>query len=304
MDEEIASITFNEGCVIERDYVYVASKIDSLDPAEYDYSRMHVYDKPNWFHHDLEWDVLSVCVSRKEDKRKCVAMSMQGDIAFQFVGGSEVESIPNAGTLNGRGAMSQVREIGDKLVACGYEGQVYVRQPSGWQVLSDGLISFSSKDQPAHLNSIDGNQFEDIYAVGYFGRIFHFDGKKWSEIESPTNVHLERVRVENGIAYICGNNGTVLFGNKDGFELVSIDNHDNHLWGLERYKGKTYVADLDGVYVHDGINWAPVKMGLKGSVDAYRLDAYDGVMWSFGPKTIAQFDGSKWTRVAHPDNDE
>jgi hypothetical protein len=298
------SISFNEGCVVEQDYIYVASKIDAVDPGEYSHSRMYFYFKSNWHHHDQNWNVSSVCVSRKGDKRMYVAMSIQGDISLRFVGGTELERIPNAGTLNGRGAMSQVREIEGKLVACGYEGQVYVRQPTGWQVLSDGLFSFSSKDQPAHLNSIDGNQFEDIYAVGYFGRIFHFDGKKWSEIESPTNVHLERVRVEAGIAYICGNNGTVLFGDKNGFKLISIDDHENHLWGLERFKGKTYVADLDGVYVHDGVNWAPVKMGFQGPVDAYRLDAYDGVMWSFGPKTIAQFDGSKWTRVAHPDNNE
>lgn len=305
MSQEIASVYFVDGCVIERDYVYVAAKADMLDPMKYDFSRMFFNDRGEWVYHDLEWDVKSVCVRRAHEPRQYVALSMQGDIEYQFVGGQQTEKIPHAGSLNGEGAMSQIREIGGHLVACGYGGQVYWRSPSGWQSLGGGLASFATDKLAVHLNAIDGSSMNDVYAVGLQGRIFHFDGKAWSELDSPTNVHLERVRVAEGQVYICGNNGTVLQGDRQGFAVLPIDGLTAHLWGIERFAGKTYVAHLNGLMVHDGASWAPVKLGLDDSglpEDGYRLDAADGVLWSFGPKRVACFDGQAWTAFPHPDN--
>jgi len=305
--QEIASVYFVDGCVIEHDYVYVASKADNLDPMEYDFSRMFFNDRGEWVYHDLEWDVKSVCVQRTREPRCCVALSMQGDVEYQFVGGSRIEKIPNAGTFDGEGAMTQIREIGDTLVACGYDGQVYWRSPSGWQPLAGGLAHLATEDRPVHLNSIDGSSMNAIYAVGFHGRIFHFNGKVWSEMDSPTNVHLERVRVVEGEhIVICGNHGTVLQGDRKGLAVAPIDGFAEHLWGIELYKGKVYVAHLGGLMVYDGKGWAPVNMNLNKSLrlpdDGYRLDAYDGVLWSFGPKRVAFFDGKAWTAMPHPDN--
>ena len=305
MTKEIASVYFVDGCAIERDFVYVASKADMLDPMAYDFSRMFFNDRGEWVYHDLEWDVKSVCVRRSSMQRQYVAMSIQGDVEFQFVGGSTVEKIPNAGTLNGAGAMMQVREIGGQLLACGYGGQVYYRTSAGWVLLGGGLSRFESAERPVSLNSIDGSGLENLYAVGNSGRIFHFDGESWSEIDSPTNVHLERVRFAEGKAYICGNYGTVLQGDRKGFAVNPIGSFISHLWGIERYGGRTYVAHLSGLHADDGIAWSAVNMGLDASglpEDGYRLDTFGGILWSFGPKRVAYFDGIKWTAVPHPDN--
>ena len=305
--QEIASVYFVDGCVIEHDYAYVASKADALDPMEYDFSRMFFNDRGDWVYHDLEWDVKSVCVQRTTQRRQCVALSMQGDVEYQFVGGSQIEKIPGAGTFDGAGAMTQIREIGDILVACGYEGQVYWRAPSGWQSLGGGLAHFATPGRSVDLNSVDGTGPDDIYAVGLHGRIFHFDGKAWSEMDSPTNVHLERVRVvAGGHILVCGNLGTVLQGDRRGLAIAPIDGFIEHLWGIELYKGKVYAAHMGGLMVFDGRGWSPVDMGLDKRLrlpdDGYRLDAFDGVLWSFGPKRIAVFDGQAWTAMPHPDN--
>ncbi len=306
--QEIASVYFVDGCVIEHDYVYVAAKADALDPMEYDFSRMFFNDRGEWVYHDLEWDVKSVCVQRAAEPRSYVAMSLQGDIEYQVVGGSRMEKIPGAGTLDGGGAMSEIREIGGVLMACGFEGQVYWRSPKGWQMLGGGLAQFAKKDWPVHLTSIDGSSFDDVIAVGFHGRIFHFNGKDWSEMDSPTNVHLERVRVvdEGRHILICCNNGTVLQGDRHGLAVAPIDGFKGHLWGIALYQGKVYVAHLGGLMVFDGKAWAPVDMALDKSLglpeDGYRLDAHDGVLWSFGPKRVACFDGKTWTAFPHPDN--
>ena len=41
-----------------------------------------------------------------------------------------------------------------------------------------------------------------------------------------------------------------------------------------------------------------LKPDLK---DTHMLEAKDGILWSFGFKDLAWFDGSRWTRVDHPD---
>ena len=57
--------------------------------------------------------------------------------------------------------------------------------------------------------------------------------------------------------------------------------------------------------MHDGVTWTPVDMGpgvANLPEDGYRLDAFDGALWSFGPKRVAWFDGERWAAVPHPDN--
>lgn len=47
----------------------------------------------------------------------------------------------------------------------------------------------------------------------------------------------------------------------------------------------------------------PCTTGLTPELqDAHVLEAKDGVLWSFGFKDLAWFDGKQWTRVDHPDN--
>jgi hypothetical protein len=305
MSQEIASVHFADGCVIERDYFYVAAQADGLDPEAYEFTRMFFNDRGEWIHHDLEWDVRSVCVRRAHEPRQYVAMSLQGELEYQFVGGHHLERIPDAGTREGAGAMSQIREVGDHLVACGYGGQVYWRSPSGWEALGGGLAAFGSDRGEVHLTSLDGTGLDDVTAVGFHGRIFHFDGRAWTELESPTAEHLERVRVAEGRVWICGNHGTVLQGDRSGFTPLPIPGFSAHLWDIARFQGKTYVAHLQGLLVHDGERWAPVDLGLADSglpEDGYRLDAADGVLVSFGPKRVACFDGRTWTAFPHPDN--
>lgn len=300
--QSVSRVHFADGCVIEKDYIYVAAKLDDLDPEEYDFSRLYFFDVNRWIHHDLKFDIKSVCLRLGSGKRQYCALSMQGDVEFQFKGGTAIEKIPGAGTRNGAGAMSQIREVGDDLVACGYNAQVYHRTTTGWVSIAAGLAEFQESGQPVDLNSIDGSSLSNVFAVGYFGRIFHFDGQLWTELESPTNVHLERVRVKDGKVFVCGNDGTLLIGDLSGFVVHDDPVVTEHLWSVEVFQSKVYLAGLQQLYVFDGKKLGVLSTGLKPEVDGYRLDARDGVLWSFGATNLAWTDGNKWHRVDHPDN--
>ncbi|MCG8018515.1 MAG: hypothetical protein JAY97_20090 [Candidatus Thiodiazotropha sp. 'RUGA'] len=299
-------VYFVDGCVIEHDFIYFAAKVKSVDPNEYDFSRMFYQDRENWIHHDLNWDVVSCCLlpERGEARRKYCALSMQGDVELDYPGGPDVEKIEGAGTYEGVGAVKQIKEIAGTLYVCGDQGQVYKRSaPGKWVHMDEGLLDTNISATALDLNGIDGTHEHDIYVVGYHGRIFHRNAAGWSELDSPTNLHLERVCcVSAEEVYICGNEGTLLKGNAEGFSVHRLDGFKEHFWDVEWFNGKLYIASLVGLFVFDGEEIVAVETGLEPDIGGYRLDARDGVLWSFGVDDLAFYDGKKWHRVAHPDN--
>lgn len=306
MSSNVETVYFVDGCVIDRDYIYLASKLHSIDANEYDYTRMCYEYRGDWFYHDLNWDVISVCVlgAQGDVPRQSCAMSIQGDIEFQYPGTIYEEKIPEAGTFEGLGALKQLRQIGDHLYACGDQGQVYKREAADqWAHMDDGLLDREISVSALDLNSLDGLADDDIYMVGFHGRIYHFDGQSWTEVESGTNAHLHRVKVDtNGVVHVCGKKGVYLRGDKDGFTDHSMPGMDNSFWDLEPFGDNVYLASLDGLFVFDGEAIAPLATGLDPEIGGYRLDSGDGVMWSFGVDDLACFDGEEWTRLEHPDN--
>ena len=55
----------------------------------------------------------------------------------------------------------------------------------GWSIMSSGTTE--------NLNGVWGSSSSDVFAVGGFGTIVHYDGTSWSEITSPTTENLYSV---------------------------------------------------------------------------------------------------------------
>jgi hypothetical protein len=295
-EEDVAPLYFNDGCVRHRDYVYVAGKLASEENETYAFARMSFYKAPDWGSHDLEWEVVSVTYDPEGDA--LYALSPEGNVSIVTDDNYE-EAIPDGAKYGG---LSQIKHIDGAIYVCGFRGQVYQRSPRGWTHIDRGIFEAKLKAKALHLNSIDGTSANDIYVVGFGGRILHYDGSTWTELSSPTNLHLERVHcAAPGEIYACGNNGTFLKITPQGIENHSIEVED-HFWGLTSFQGKVYLATLKGLYVFDGKTVEELDTGLEPPIGGYRLDARDGQLWSFGVDDLAFFDGKTWTRVIHPDN--
>jgi hypothetical protein len=105
----------------------------------------------------------------------------------------------------------------------------------------------------------------------------------------------------------AGHNGTVLIGNaaKGFIDLSSVEDNQNFV-GVEWYQEKLFLASNVGLFTYDPRRQKIEKLTttLKPELkDTHMLEAKDGVLWSFGFKDLAYFDGKTWTRVQHPDND-
>lgn len=317
-DQYPNSVSFRAGCAVEHDYIYVASYADALDPDETHFSRMFTYvgripGNDKWYHHDLETSVVSVCVKKASahDGRRLCALSKNGEVElFSNIDGSSIiEQIDGAGLINGtRGYLQEIREIGQSLVACGVNNQVYRRQANGtWALLNgSGLELRTQLEDITMLNSIDGTSESDIYTCGLQGQLYHFDGRKWTRLVLRTDENLNCVRcVSTKEVWVCGKNGTLLVGNAvDGFKDVSSIDDNQAFWSLTKFKGIVYVSSLDaGLFAYDGKSISEVDTGFASGLWVYELDSVPETLWSFSPKEIASFDGLAWKRVHHPDND-
>jgi hypothetical protein len=240
--------------------------------------------------------------------------------------------IPEAGVFGkaaaGYGYVERIRSIGNSLFVCGAHRQVYQ-----YIVGSDNPLSGHFKDiagamrqpplesAPAELgekfdawvaqdivlfNDIAGSNETDLYAAG--DETWHFNGQSWRQLALPNDgetIHVIKV-VNADTVLLGGANGYLLVGNAlNGFKNVSTPDDNQTITGLEVYQNVFYIASDRGLFTYNTQNKRiePYHTNLKVDlIDAHLLEAKDGMLWSFGYKDLAYFDGKMWTRLQHPDN--
>ena len=98
---------------------------------------------------------------------------------------------------------------------------------SGSQITNfDGEQQIKTECIPASANKMWGTSSSDLYAVGNYGNIAHYNGKNWLKIASGTDVRLTDVygSPDGSVVWVAGfddSYGTVFLRNKgNGFEKV------------------------------------------------------------------------------------
>lgn len=318
-ESNAAGVVFIDGIVIERDYLKLVACLDSIDPWEEDFARLYYYDEQDpdpWSAYDLDWHVISACLwmPAPEKARNYVILSTEGQVEFHEASaeGRRTEVISDAG-LHGEwsgdyGYVYAIRQIGSSLYVCGSNRQVYRRAGEGqWLHVDQGILLPPEDTSMRCLMDIAGLSDNAIYAVGYGGEVFYFDGNDWMLIDTRLDEDLFKIKiVSEREVYVVGANGTLLRGNhRDGFTNLSAIEDNQRFTGIEVFEGRIFLASNLGLFVFDKVQKKilPYHTGLAPELtDCHVLEAKDGVMWSIGFKDIASFDGSRWTRLHHPDN--
>lgn len=329
--------TFQFGTLISPFMGFIAELLDAIDNDEYDFSSVGSFDvknikSPRWFGANYDW--FTVCVTYWDNyKIRCV-LSREGDLNLYGPGGrpERTYQLPDAGVMRGDalglGYVNRIRAIGNALYVCGQSRQVYRFVPGTPEVLDGDWLDFAGPMRQAPISDppegdgdefdrwldendaidlvdIDGSSENDIYAVG--DECWHYHNGRWRQLQLPTDEFINAIKVINANeVFMVGHNGTLLYGNaRAGFtDLSSVDDNQN-ITSAEIFEGKLYLASNMGLFVYD----PQVKKiehclsNLKPELqDAHILEAKDGILWSFGFKDLAYFDGNAWTRVDHPDN--
>uniref|UniRef100_UPI003BEEECE2 hypothetical protein n=1 Tax=Burkholderia arboris TaxID=488730 RepID=UPI003BEEECE2 len=330
-----SKVVLGAGAAINKDMFYMSGSFDEQDEAEDGtYSRMFIYQNQTnekWFKHDLAgWRVVSSCFPKPgaDGIRKLYALSEQGDVECYSKLGATHEKIQDAGLSLDDGSanygyVTRIREIGQHLYVCGYGGQVYRRDASGWIHVDQNLlqtpVALSATDDPAEmrarlsrqihettgLTDINGAGDDSIYVVGNSGFLAHFDGSGWRTLDRLTAAHLNAIHIEpGGDVWIVGSRGTVLRGTvQQGFKAVMRKSLTTDFYAIAQFQDKFYLGAGDGIYeLHQGnANRLPESDTLD-LTQVSCVEAKDGVLWALTERKLVRFDGVKWEVFENPYN--
>lgn len=182
--------------------------------------------------------------------------------------------------------------------------EVYRRNPGGtWTAIDTGVYQpRGSRDKATAFLDMDGFGPSELYAAGYKGELWSFDGGTWVQRDSPTNVALTKVHASNAAeVYVVGLAGTLMCGRADRWALLAEGQVSDDFWGLTEFNGSVYVASNRAVYrVEDG-TLVEFNFGQDHPVTTSHLHAADGILVSVGPKDILRTeDGVLWSAMPKP----
>ncbi len=288
---------FLSGFVQSRDVVRVIAQIPEISEVGNPYSWVVKWSQmpPTWYRFELRWLATRIWMMDEGGPTlfitgpdgRVMVVSARGPAEELICGGSRGDTC--------QGVIRDLRAVGLHLYACGMGRQVYRRDgPGGWIAHHGAMALTPGTLAVAGLNAIDGLSEENMYAVGFLGEIWHYDGSVWRQLESPTNVILHRVRhVKEGVAYACGQAGVVLRGSGTTWEVLAHNSTEEDLWGMEWFQERLYVSSSTAVYVL-GEDLLLSRVSPPGATCGH-LHANDGVMWSFGGAYLmSTTNGTDW----------
>lgn len=277
---------------------YMLCARDSL-PPDHEHTAVFIWIDGEWQGESLPWSALSAAIAQVP-KQQLVAMGASGKILVIGQGEIVEEDILEGQPRSEKDGSSlrEVREVEGKVYAVGMDRQAYRRDGAGlWKRIDEGLPPGGK--EVVGLESLHGFTSRDLYAVGWDGEIWRYDGQRWRGVSSPTNLLLNRVLCAgDGWVYACGQAGILLRGKGDQWTVIEQEDISEDIWDLEWFAGKLYLSTSQFLYTL-GATGHPelVDFGEDVPETCYHLSAAAGVLWSIGAKDIMAFDGEEWKRI-------
>jgi hypothetical protein len=286
------------GVVATSSVGFLSLSDDSVEATNLPFSQLVAWQQGKWGNNgQVSFSVISVSICT-HPSRQMVAIGSAGEAYFAGNGDLHLERIGTAEeTPATRGPLRSVRGISGKAYAVGMQRQVYRRDDRDlWICLDRGIRP--NPEQVVGFESVDGFGADDIYAVGWEGEIWRFDGRGWHQVDSPTNFILTDVCCAgDGLVYACGRLGLLLVGRNDTWSVVPQESTIEDIWSLAWFRGFLYLATYRGLFRLSGGILEPVDMGKELPRTYYRVSANQDILWSIGAKDVMAFDGNAWTRI-------
>lgn len=300
----MAEKTYTGVIVFKKNHVYISSVYDELVVQDiYDALILRRLDD-KWGRRNVEYPVRGMHPI-DADPHTLLNMCINGKIVeLTFPGDREEDVDTSEDGPSDLVHLRSMKQIGKHVYVAGMARRVYRREKPGvWKPVDDGtFVPRDKRTIPIGFNGIDGFSEQDIYAVGYNGEIWCFDGVTWIQDDSPTNVVLNCVCcTPNSDVYIAGMAGVLLRGKKGQWAVVEQTETEEDFWGMTTFQERVYLSNYDGVFYVDGDDIVKVDFGIKKELTTAYIHAADGIMYSVGQKDIAYTtDGVSWIEVDKP----
>ncbi len=288
------------GAVRTKELVYLAMVADN---APDDHTHFALWKPtPQWLDCDSRrWNLAGIAVAQKP-KAQMIAVGEWGAVWCIGSGDKHDEHVAGGGRdPKDRGPLRGVRRIGSKIYVVGMDRQAYRREDANrWTDIGPTapLHAGNTATDVRGFEAVDGFDESDIYAVGWEGDIWHFDGHSWRALPSPTNLVLVDVCCAgDGQVYACGREGLLLRGRDQSWEVIDLPGTTQDLWSLAWFDGRLYVSSFYGLFSLSKNGLAIVDTGPEKAKTFHRVTVGDGRLLSIGAKDVLAFDGKTWTRI-------
>ena len=186
--------------------------------------------------------------------------------------------------------------VDGQVVMAGMGGHVYRREPTGmWVTMEDGLPS--GRKALTGFWGIAGDSLSRLYAVGFGGAAWKYDGSKWHAMPQPTRDILTAVCVaDDHSVYAVGQAGELYRATDDSWEKLESECYDD-LWSVTCFNGETYAASLYHLY---RLNQA----GVLAAIDPLGCPCYgpftacSQALWTIGQKAVLSYNRKEWVQLA------
>ena len=280
---------------------------EALEEQDIQHSFLAICKDGKWVQNwKMDFDIVSICLGTGKYSTLGVFMGMHGDVLIGDSSGFHMERLSEgADAPNPLRPIHEVGAIGEHLFAVGLRRQVFRRHMGGgaWEKIDRGAFVGDKSKQIAGFLSVDGFDENEVYAVGHGGEIWLFNGKKWKQIESPTNLNLSCVRCTPwGSVFACGAAGVILRGRGNTWVQLEQDITDETVESLAALGGSAYFCTEDGaVFVLHNQTFEQIQIDKKRTVTTGFLASNGTTLLSVGTSDIYTYDSKSWKRLPNPE---
>lgn len=192
--------------------------------------------------------------------------------------------------------MRCIRGIGQSVHAGGVARQGYRMVASGaWESTTPG--SMHKFDDPTAFAGIDGFSETEVYAAGWEGEIWSFDGTDWTQQHSPTNLILNDICVGPDRCVAVGLMGQVIVGRGSEWRAIEHSITEEPIWSVRAFDGAYYMSTIDGILKLDGDELSVFQTHDEKVRTTYGLAVGPSGLWSIGAADVTLFDGTDWHSI-------
>lgn len=190
---------------------------------------------------------------------------------------------------------------GGHAYAAGVGREVYRRtDPNKWQRLTTGNLTKPLKGdfENAGFDDIDGFGEDDLYACGPQGNLWHFDGKRWTSEECPTDANFEKiVCASDGQVYLTTDRHELWVGRNHKWKPIRIDLGDQFFREIVNYRDLVIVSTDEGLYDVSTGQSQLLPIGQPPMRNFAHLASGDGVLVVAGVDEAFLYNGSRWKKI-------
>jgi hypothetical protein len=283
-----SELSLRTGALLNQNEAILLTSINTLSEQDIAHTLVLLWKRPNtWSSRFVSWSSGTACRALNSITHS-VLVGIDGE--FLAIGpDGDVK-----GKVAEKGIFSSTASIAGNAFVVGMRGLFY--RWGGAEIWGRVGPPFPTT---VGFQALDGFNEHDMYAVGWKGELWHIREGSGKRLHSSTNLILTGVCCAgNGTVYCCGQQGILLRGREDKWEVIEHDGTREDLWAVHWFKGALYVSSIRFLYRLEGDRLVLVLFGSDIPESCYHLtSASDSVLWSIGSKDVMEYDGSDWERI-------